>query len=86
MVPWEERTEEAPEQAYQSLILESHQRGWKAWSLLVEVGYRSLPGQSLWRAVGVLEVGDPAHKKLVMDITRGAEKASKWFQRKRIEQ
>lgn len=46
-MPWEERIEEAHEQmlrTYQSLILESQQRGWRAWNLPVEVCCRGFPG------------------------------------------
>lgn len=56
-VQWEERLVEVHEYKlgkYQSLILESQQRGWRAWNHPVEVGCRGFSGQSLWRALGVL--------------------------------
>lgn len=56
-VQWEERLVEVHEyklEKYQSLILESQQRGWRAWNLPMEVGCQGFSGQSLWRALGVL--------------------------------
>ncbi len=81
-VPWEDRTEEAHEQKlerFQTLILESQQRGWRALNLPMEVGCRGFPGQSLWGALGVLGVRGSARKKLAADITRRVEVASRWL-------
>ncbi len=88
-VPWEERIEEAHERKlgkYQSLISESQQRGWRAWNLPVEVGCRGFPGQSLWRALGMLGVRGATHKDLVNNISKQAETASRWLWLKRSEQ
>lgn len=87
-VPWEERVEEAHERKlgkYQSLIFEAQQRGWRAWNLPVEVGCRGFPGQSLWRALGMLGVRGATRKNLVKDISKQAETASRWLWLKRSE-
>ncbi len=87
-VPWEERIEEAHERKlgkYQSLISESQRRGWSAWNLPVEVGCRGFPGQSLWRALGMLGVRGATRKDLVNKISKQAETASRWLWLKRSE-
>ena len=81
-VPWEERMEEAYERKlkkYQDLILESQQNGWKAWNLPVEVGCRGFAGRSLWKALGLLGIEGLARKRLVANITKRAEEASRWI-------
>lgn len=81
-VPWEDRMEEAHERKlkkYQGLILESQQKGWKAWNLPVEVGCRGFAGQSLWRALGVLGIEGMARKRLIGSVTEQAEAASNWI-------
>lgn len=86
-VPWEERIEEAHERKlgnYQSLT-ESQQRGWRTWNLPVEVGCRGFPGQSLWRALGMLGVRGATRKNLVNKIAEQAETASRWLWLKRSE-
>ena len=83
-IPWEERIEEAHE-CNQSLIFESQQRGWRAWNLQVEVGGRGFPGQSLWRARGMLGVRGATHKNLFNNISKQAETASRWLLLKRSE-
>lgn len=82
MVPWEERIEEANERKqgkYQSIIPESQQRGWRAWNLRVEVSCRGFPGESLWRALEMLEVRGSTRKNLVENISKRAEAASRWL-------
>lgn len=82
MVPWEERIEEANERKqckYQSLFLESQQRGWRAWNLPVEVSCRGFPGESLWRALEMLGVRGSSRKNLVENISKRAEAASRWL-------
>lgn len=82
MVPWEERIEEAQEcklKKYQDFILVSQQNGWKAWNLPVEVGCRGFDGQLLWRALGMLGIEGPAKKRLVANINKRAEEASRWI-------
>ncbi|KAJ7995782.1 hypothetical protein DPEC_G00248160 [Dallia pectoralis] len=77
-VPWEERIEEAHERKlgkYHSLISESQQGGWRAWNLPVEVGCKGFPGQSLWRALGMLGVKGATRKNLVNIIAKQAETA-----------
>ena len=81
-VPWEERIEEAYERKlkkYQALILESQENRWKAWNLPVEVGCRGFAGQSLWRTLRRLGIEGVAKKRLVGNITRQAEAASRWI-------
>ncbi|KAJ8011010.1 hypothetical protein DPEC_G00053760 [Dallia pectoralis] len=87
-VPWEERIEEAHERKlgnYQSLISESQQGGWRAWNLPVEVGCRGFPGQSLWRALGMLGVRGATRKNLVNNRAKQAETTSRWLWLKRSE-
>lgn len=81
-VPWEERMEEAQERKlkkYQDLVLKSQQNGWKAWNLPVEVGCRGFAGQSLWRTLGILGIEGLARKRLVANVTKQAETASRWI-------
>ncbi|KAK0150860.1 hypothetical protein N1851_008023 [Merluccius polli] len=61
---------------YQALIFESQENGWKTWNLPVEVGFA---GQSLWRVLGLLGIEEPARKRLVANITKQAEAASRWI-------
>ncbi|KAK0155381.1 hypothetical protein N1851_002286 [Merluccius polli] len=87
-VPWEERMEEAHKRKLkkcQALILERQPNGWKAWNLPVEAGCRLFAGQSLWRGLGLLGIEGPARKRLVANITKQAEAASRWIGIKRNE-
>ncbi|KAK0150864.1 hypothetical protein N1851_008027 [Merluccius polli] len=59
---------------YQALIFESLQNGWKAWNLPVEVGFA---GQSLWRVLGLCGIEEPVRKRLVANIPKQAEAASR---------
>ena len=67
---------------YQDLILESQQ---KAWNLPVEVGCRGFPGKSVWQSLGLLGIEGMARKRLVADIIKRAETASRWIWIKRNE-
>lgn len=87
-VPWEERIEEAHERKlgkYQPLTQQCQQVGWRAWNLPVEVGCRGFPGQSLWSALSRLGIKGPSRRRLMANITKRAETASRWLWLKRCE-
>ena len=87
-VPWEERIEEANERKlvkHQPLIEDCQQRGWKSWCLPVEVGCRGFVGQSLWQALRILGVTGTVRKKMISEVSREAEAASRWVWLKREE-
>lgn len=85
-VPWEERIEEAHERKlgkYQPLTQQCQQVGWRAWNLPVEVGCRGFPGQSLWSALSRLGIKGPSRRRLMANITKRGETASRWVWQKR---
>lgn len=85
-VPWEERIEEAHERKlgkYQPLTQQCQQVGWRACKLPVEVGCRRFPGQSLWSALSRLGIKGPSRRRLMANITKRAETASRWVWQKR---
>ena len=87
-VPWEERMEEAHERKnikYQQLVEECQEKGWRVWCLPVEVGCRGFVSQSVWRALRVLGVIGKHRRKLIGQLSKGAESASCWIWRKREE-
>ena len=87
-VPWEERVEEANERKrlkYQQLVEDCQSNRYKTWCLPVEVGCRGFAAQSLWRAFRLLGITGGERKKLIGEICREAESASRWVWHKRDE-
>lgn len=85
-VPWEERMEEANERKstkYQELVEDCQTNGWRTWCLPIEVGCRGFAGQSLWRALRLLGITGQTRKKMIGEVCREAEKASRWVWLKR---
>lgn len=65
-VHWEERIDDAQVQVGKISVPQPTE-GMESLEPPVEVGCRGFPGQSLWRALGVLWVRGPACKKLFID-------------------
>jgi hypothetical protein len=87
-VPWEDRLEEAHERKlskYQQLVDDCRMNGWKSWCLPVEVGCRGFIGKSLWQALRLLGITGKSRKCIIGEVSREAEKASKWIWSKREE-
>ncbi len=85
-VPWEDRLEEAYERKlakYEGLVSECRQAGWRARSLLVEVGCRGFAARSLSRALSLLGIDGVRRRRAIRNTTEAAEKASRWLWLKR---
>ena len=85
-VPWEDRMEVANElksSKYEELVKECENKGWKVWSLPVEIGPRGFVGRSMWRMCKVLGINGSVKKLIVRKVIEAAERASSWLWIKR---
>ena len=88
--PWEERLENAHEckeaKKYQPLLEDCQDRGWKTWSLPVEIRWRDFVSQSFWRCLGILGIKGKSRNAATSSIGELTETASRWLWNKKEEQ
>ena len=85
-VPWEGNMEEAHERKlakYQELVENCRFRGWRASCYPIEVGCRGFSGSSLCKSLTGLGLTGAQKRKALKEITKSAERASKWLWIKR---
>ncbi|XP_078118984.1 uncharacterized protein LOC144525794 [Sander vitreus] len=85
-VPWEGAVEEAYERKrlrYAELAADAQQEGWNAKVCPVEVGCRGFVATSTSRLLREMGVRGKAHRQVVKDLSRAAEKGSQWLWIKR---
>lgn len=81
-VQWEDQMEEAFERKrakFEELVGEYRSGGWRTLCNSIEVGCRGFAGQSLIRALKMLGVKGPHHRKAIKNITDATEKSSRWL-------
>lgn len=86
MVPWEAAVEEAYERKkvrYAELAADARQNGWDAKIRPVEVGCRGFTATLTSRLLREMGVRGKVHRQAVKDLSRAAEKASRWLWKKR---
>jgi hypothetical protein len=85
-VPWEDRMEIANElksTKYNDLVKDCENKGWKVWSIPIEVGARGFVGRSVWKMCKILGINGRVKELLVKTVIKAAERSSSWLWIKR---